>query len=323
MCLLTLGAVVLLVAGRGDVAAGQETVGRDWMGGRWEQISGVAPDADLLLDPQLLAVDESTLYVFDYGDLALKAFSLRGDPRWTLGRAGGGPGEFRNPTDLKATPRGVWVIDPGNVRLTLVSHEGAVLETLTMGREISTAIPQPDGSLLGFGATSPFLVHLAPDGSAHDSSLIPETLVGTHPLLREAYAAAAPTGEGMLGFRWSSRRLLIAGGRVQVFDGVEPRPIPTLVQSRVQGNLVTKVDPEAREAVLSAAGWAGASYFLYGGRTEHAGRIVDAYRVVDGAYLASWLLPRKGVQLAVVGDAFALLVRYPAPAVVVWRWRVR
>jgi len=49
-----------------------------------------------------------------------------------------------------------------------------------------------------FGATSPFLVHLAPDGSAHDSALIPETLIGAHPLVRDP----AP---GVVVWWWSPR----------------------------------------------------------------------------------------------------------------------
>jgi hypothetical protein len=64
-----------------------------------------------------MQMGRSLLFVHDYGDHRLKAFEANtGAWVWSFGRAGSGPGEFRNATQiaLGSDAAEAWVVDGGN-----------------------------------------------------------------------------------------------------------------------------------------------------------------------------------------------------------------
>lgn len=77
-----------------------------------------------------LAVDaDGFIYAFDAQAMALLKYSPDGEYIATIGRAGGGPGEYRNPdSGLAVLPDGrIALRDPGNARINLYSPEGESL----------------------------------------------------------------------------------------------------------------------------------------------------------------------------------------------------
>ena len=85
-----------------------------------------------LLRPGPFDVGESLVVVIDYGDFAVKAFSLdTGELAWQAGRRGQGPWELANPTDLVVgRADSVWVVDPPNQRVHVFGPDGSQGRTL-------------------------------------------------------------------------------------------------------------------------------------------------------------------------------------------------
>lgn len=74
-----------------------------------------------------LAVDESgRIFVLDNQARELRIFGPAGEHLRTIGRQGGGPGEFGNPVGVAIHPaKGtIWVVDPGNGRYTVFGPDG-------------------------------------------------------------------------------------------------------------------------------------------------------------------------------------------------------
>jgi hypothetical protein len=78
-----------------------------------------------LIRPWLLTAGPGGLFIFDYGSSAVKAFDLHGRHRWTRGRPGSGPNEFRNPIGMTIAPDGrVWLVDSGAGRIAVLDPAG-------------------------------------------------------------------------------------------------------------------------------------------------------------------------------------------------------
>lgn len=70
-------------------------------------------------------------WVLDGQASELRVFSAAGEYVRTVGRAGGGPGEFRQPVRVDEGPDGnMWVMDPQNTRLSVFDSSGAYLRGL-------------------------------------------------------------------------------------------------------------------------------------------------------------------------------------------------
>ena len=70
-------------------------------------------------------------WVLDGQASELRVFSPTGEYVRTVGRAGGGPGEFRQPVRVDEGPDGnLWVMDPQNTRLSVFDSAGAYLRGL-------------------------------------------------------------------------------------------------------------------------------------------------------------------------------------------------
>lgn len=70
------------------------------------------------------------IYVADHQAEAIRVFDSSGGYRYTLGRKGGGPGEFKFLSGIAVQPPGVvWAMDPANARLTGFDSAGTVLST--------------------------------------------------------------------------------------------------------------------------------------------------------------------------------------------------
>ena len=103
-------------------------------------LEGSGPD--LFGGISALEVDESgNIYVFESQAQELRVFNSSGDHIRTIGREGGGPGEFKQGIGMAWAPDGkLWVVDPGNVRISVFDTAGTYV---TMKRILGGYVMAP------------------------------------------------------------------------------------------------------------------------------------------------------------------------------------
>jgi hypothetical protein len=139
--------------------------------------SGVGPESFGQI--AALAVDDSgRIFVLDNQARELRVFGPAGEHLRTIGRQGGGPGEFGNPVGLAIHPGEgtIWVVDPGNGRYTVFGPDGELVETHP--RLIGYfAWPFPGGFTQDgefFDVVPQGLVRLTPPAEPADTVPVPE-----------------------------------------------------------------------------------------------------------------------------------------------------
>lgn len=112
---------------------GERSVTRSWVEPEVEQVASLSEGEEyMLFNPRLARVSESgRLYVYDYGDYTVKAFTREGEYVATFGRGQGqGPGEMTMMSDV-----GVWrdslvyVVDPKQRRVSFFDMDGDFLRS--------------------------------------------------------------------------------------------------------------------------------------------------------------------------------------------------
>jgi hypothetical protein len=78
----------------------------------------------------------------------LRRFDANGNPAWSGGRKGKGPGEFTLPIRSVFTPTGLLVIDMSNSRLTDLGAEGRVIATLPLTSLATTSSANKRGDVI-------------------------------------------------------------------------------------------------------------------------------------------------------------------------------
>jgi hypothetical protein len=96
---------------------------------------------DLFGNVASLAIDaEGRIWVLDDRALEIRIFDRDGRYVRTVGREGGGPGEFESPQAIHQAPDGkMWVPDPRNNRLSIFDTSGAYVESTHMPGGFGTA----------------------------------------------------------------------------------------------------------------------------------------------------------------------------------------
>jgi hypothetical protein len=122
----------------GVVLVHSEAVGLWGPGEAWTAVEETRIGSANAADPNVLFADiwDVTLdglgriYVLDRQPNEVRVFSPSGAYVCTLGREGGGPGEFRNPIGLAWGPEGnLWVVDVGNGRYSVFDSAGRYLDS--------------------------------------------------------------------------------------------------------------------------------------------------------------------------------------------------
>ena len=292
-------------------------------------------DGDLFGSPQRIrGTPEGGFLLDDWGDFRIRVFTATGEPLWTSGGYGEGPGEFSGFWDVEYDAGGtLLVLDERNRRLTILDTSGNLKSTLRlpeeMMQEVMPSAWAPDHRVLmpGDKANGAWVAVSEEGFVGRRGPTLP--VVFSHPMVSEAFAAPLPNGEAAVAFRWSDRIFLLdADGRVRrTINGVEAIPFPTVVsytprRDAVPGGRiinVTRIDPEATRAVRSITAGPSRLFVLFEGAGERASRIVDTYAIVDGAYLGSYLLPRRVVSIAALADGrLATLEMDFVPTVRLW-----
>ena len=95
------------------------------------------PEAFYLLWPGIVATGrDGSIYVIDRSNHRVVAFDSAGGHLWSVGREGGGPGEFRWPSGVTVGPDGtVEVMDIGNRKIERIAADGESLGSVSLGSE--------------------------------------------------------------------------------------------------------------------------------------------------------------------------------------------
>lgn len=112
-----------------------------------------------------------------------------------LGALAKGPEIFGNTTDIKLAPdRSIWINDPANSRITVITSTGHFLRSLRTLAPLHRIIPLRDSSYLAFSAGAVFLVRYSPNGSRIGSLPEPQFLAGVNPRAAESLFLPLPDG---------------------------------------------------------------------------------------------------------------------------------
>jgi hypothetical protein len=120
-------------------AGGQWAEGSQWRAVEDLRIGEVeaAPEYTFIDIGAVAVAPGDTVFVLDQADQTIKAYDPQGRFVRQFGGEGEGPGEFRFPAELIATPRGLLTFDWQLRRLTLFGRDGHVIRTTMVDRSIA------------------------------------------------------------------------------------------------------------------------------------------------------------------------------------------
>lgn len=307
----------------------QAASGRRMEAGRWELQDRIDSTGEVLLDPQLIAAVGDTLVVFDYGDFTLEALDRRGRVLWAVGRRGGGPGEFGNPTSLAIGPEGaIWINDPVNGRISRFSRTGRFIDQVTVPEQLTRVLPLGHYKFAALGNFEQNRLMQIYDsmGRVVRGIPLPDSLRDVPLINREAFLSGNDQAINVF-FRFSDVSYVInpATGTIAGFHGPEQVRFatPLAVSTEINGKpaRITRANPHAVKATLSVTGGTARTLtVLFGGTTADSGRVVDDYDRAGGRYLGSRKLPERPIALTNLNGDLAGIVSDPVPSIYVWRW---
>lgn len=142
-------------------------------------------------------------------------FSPSGNPNGILGRPGPGPGEFKSPISAVTVGKQLWIVDPGNNRITAFGSDGDVISDRTLPGRVVGVQPTVDsrGLLL-----SGFFV--GPSGVVHTIALVTmngaiDHLGGRVPKSENGWVQLHMAAETLSGEIWA---VAFAGGEVDILS---------------------------------------------------------------------------------------------------------
>ncbi len=280
-----------------------------------------------------VAADAHGIRVLDRLGHRLAMMSWDGALLWYAGRAGAGPGELAHPREVKLDGKGTaWVLDVGNHRITGFDLGGRRVGEVSL----HTVDFVPHQFVVSPGGESFFLIRagggLQPvevrgDGSVKLGKWIRRPVwKDMPPLALQVETAAEEHGDGWvvalsMADGWLRFRGLALVG--EVLPWVEEVPL-VRVEVKVEGSPgVGEYSRSQRvlDPVFAAQGMAvmgSRVLVLFGGRSEHRGRLLDVYDLDDGSYRGTLLLPVTGF-LAAWDGRLVVARNTPHPRVLVLR----
>jgi hypothetical protein len=269
---------------------------------------GSGPSDTTLISVAQIVADSTGLYVADFTPGRILHFCHDGRLLWSVGRKGGGPGEFREPRVMELDGDGrLWVLDSGNRRIVKIGHDGTILERIRLEDvDPEKIIPLPHGeAMIRTRAGLPF-AHLDSTGHVLDESPLPwPDLAAMNRMATQTVTAVDPaTGQWFAAFSIGDGFVPFSGARWSGYRGqyVEAVPFPEIKVTRTTSGNRTVTNTGFGERPTFAARSATVSperlYLLFDGATDRAGRLVDSYDRTDGHYVESYVLPDKAQYIA-------------------------
>lgn len=304
-----------------------------------ERTIGEGDDIVLYRPSGMVALSADLLSVFDWSEMQVRTFSSRtGRQVWSFGRRGNGPEEFSGGHDLAVGPSGVLsILDKVNNRLTKVSPSGRFVSSAKMPKSVRQLLPPMRGEELVVIPEDTVHIWEAINkvGEVTTSMLLPSGVHFSSNLAGESYGASFASGLAVA-FRWSdvivlldtdgAIRKVIRGPERIEFPGtrsysMDPARIkledPKIKIKSVSGS---RIAPGSVEAVQAISGAGDRLFVLFNGAGPLAGRLVDQYDVLTGAYLGTYVLPSKAIEIAALGqNRIATIESDMVPVLKIWR----
>lgn len=277
-----------------------------------------------LYKPSLFTVDtEGNIALFDYGKYALAY--LKGsnyeDLSYFSQGLGGGPREFRNPTDIKFGPEGkIWLADPQQARISVWNSNGKLEDTFNHDKLLpkEIAVNKKTYLIMSQDYSSPLGVFHLYD---RDGNKIKSFGKLKKDLVRSTfgYEGSIIAGSDALYYAGTNsgfiKKYSLEGEEMYSINTIEP--VSTVVAERKMMDVagyknvkVTKRPENAITASLDIATWDNKIYVLFSGNDEGYGKFIDVYDKKTGKYFESFELNNDNGEvygLDISGQVFYLL----------------
>lgn len=272
--------------------------------------------------PELIAASRRLVFVFDYGDMVLKAFStLTRQPAWLFdGRRDGI--QLINPSDLKVVDDTAVLFDRAQRALFFISPKGELKRQVHLARAVDRIAFSRNGAIYGFDVLGETAAGFRFDGEGrHQSDIAPARRLTRIPFLaRESRVTDLPGSDTLISvYRYSS---VLAGwyhGKLAwTADGPERVPFPEVLNvTGANGAIAQRVSPRATESSLAVAASEQLIFVLFEGTSEAAGRILDVFSRRTRAYKGSIDLRARATNFAVARGTLFILQLLPGSGQVV------
>jgi hypothetical protein len=296
---------------------------------RWDTLWAVggSEEDSLLLRPYLVSAAGGGVYLFDAAAKRVLAFGDDGKLRWKTGRDGAGPGEFRGARDLKATPEGIFVLDPRNNRIARLGADGSWRGAVPLN-EVGHAeqmAPMENGAfvLLTMKPESAF-VAVDSAGKVQRRFTLPWAGFGSLDALARQGYIASEAGRWAFGFSigngWFGFDRTRPDGEPQPY--VEHTEFPE-VEVKQSGPAVSTKLTQYNACSACSMSLSGTTLNVhFGGYTgDGVKRYVDRFDVRSGKYLGTYLLPVTAQVVEAAGDRLYVLAEEPYPILLALRPR--
>lgn len=272
-----------------------------------------ASPGDTLLLPRRLAARDGRVYVIDYGDHALKAFSFSGTLLWRFGRRGEGPGEFAFPVDMEVDEEGkIWILDRGRGvnRIAIISPAGEWIGTRPLNELARDVLPLEKGEyiLVTHDPGDNMFVVFDRDDDVVERGVVPD------PRIARAFYTARQTMSSLSAVdhrSWVAPFVL--GDLFLVYDRTSVRCQGQFVEGGALPQEAYQEPPPVW--VVAAAMDEKRVYMLAKGETGLALKLLDIYDARDCRYIESIELPGEFRTMALAGDVFVFESEDPYPTV--------
>jgi len=308
----------------------------------WRRVWVVGADStsDRFAEPRQISVSGDVVVVLDLGTREVSGLDAQtGAARFLLKPRGQGPGEFKRPARITATPTGFAVLDHATARLTGYDRSGRMQWDALLDNVFSmNALCVRKGS-----GNEP---HIVANLQRRDSSIVEYDTTGRRRAIRSlpwklvppnavafAYAAfmsdASPGGECVVapifGGEWG---VVTPAGALRTFALKEPGlPADVKVAERTLDRSLTKVTVQSFQTSNTPHASRGAfirgdTAIVYAAETRQSPmKLLDYYDLHTGAYLFSRKLPFIFIALTIGADGtfYGTLIDATAQSVIAMR----
>jgi hypothetical protein len=300
--------------------------------GEWQAVRTIGLDSDLFVMPVALKATADRLIVADDGDNSIKSFRMTGQLEWRFGRAGSGPGEFRQLQDIAIDSAGnVVAYDSGLERLTVIDPSGRLLRVLPLRQRTDrVAFGGSTARFLLLNTASDTFARIVDTTGAVVRPLVklPEHLRASLPITREMSGVVTSRTGYLVTLRWTSRMLLVTadGSIARECMGIDSLSLPGGLELNIKAALgelknirANRVDPRARQAATASA-MLGDYLVVKPSIPRGQQRLLDFYGLNCGPYRESRPLPVAATMIAGSNRLLSAVVMDPVPHIVVLRW---